>query len=695
MKKSVGNAPTPSSVYIAVCTVLFVGAYIALTYFYSEPSLTVSLLIAAIYLSVTFVGAYFIRKIYLKGTIKSAKIHSDLPDVFASVVNRAVLPSAVFDGFGSMEWCNEIFERDIYLCLEDGSLDDKRFKLLRNSVSSGSTEPVIFEFDTDSGTKYYSVTVKPDAEQAKHTLTVWQDITKQHELEVKNEEEKAVYCYFYIDNLEESVVGSGVRDRRAADETEKIIVEWANEQNGGVTTLDVGKYLVVLKRKYLDTNRKNEFDIMERVKSVKLGLTGYPVTLSGGFASIEGTVADNMEQAQQALEMALQRGGDQIVLVTGTLGDKQREYFGGTTKSKAGFTRRDARNDANSLADLIKSSSNVIIMGHTAIDYDCIGACIGLYRISHYFSKPTNIVLNQAYMDNLPKGSNENLTSSFELLGDRAEYRHIFVGANDAEELFTSNTLLIVADVSNNRNMENADLLEKAARVAYIDHHQKLGDFAPQTALKCIATSASSTCELVASMLEYIVPQNTLAENEATLMLSGIMLDTHHFRRNTGRNTFLASQYLMSEKASAEKASTLFTSSYKDYAHELEYEKNVEFLHDSIAFVIQKKEGKASDRTAVAKVADRLITLDGINAGFVVYHCKNEITGNDTVFISARSRGGSTGINVGAILASLGGGGDYEKAGAQITDQDILQVEARLKHVVGEYCAKQKLNESK
>ncbi len=693
MKRSVGSSPNPSYVYIAVCTVIFVGAYIVLTHFYAEPSLTVSLIIAAVYLLLTFGGAYLIRTLYLRGSIISARVRNDLPDVFASVVNRAALPSAVFDASGKLEWCNEVFERELYSFLDFGTIDEKYIELFANAIASNSDEPVSISFETENVTKHYSVTVKPDDEQVKHTLTVWRDVTAQHELQILNEEEKAVYCYFYIDNLEESVIGAGVQDKSAADETEKIIVAWANEQNGGVTTLDVGKYLVVLKRKYLDINRKNEFDIMERVKSVKLGLTGYPVTLSGGFASIEGTVADNMKQAQKALEMALQRGGDQIVLVTGTAEDKKREYFGGTTKSKIGFTRRDARNDANSLADLIKSSSNVVIMGHSAIDFDCIGACMGLYRISNYYSKPTTIVLNQAYMDGLPKGANENLSESLALLGERPEYRHIFAGANDAEERFMSNTLLIVADVSNNTNMENPDLLDRAARVAYIDHHQKLGDFDAKTSFKCIVTSASSTCELVASMLEYLTPQNTLTENEATLMLSGIMLDTHHFRRNTGRNTFSASQYLMSENASSEKAATLFTSSYKDYAHELEYEKNVEFMHGCIAFVVQKKEGKASDRTAVSRVADRLITLDGIIASFVVYHCTNSATGADTVFISARSRGGASGINVGTIIAPLGGGGDYEKAGAQITDSDIYTVEEQLKKLVDDYYSKQKSNE--
>ncbi len=693
MKKSVGNSPNPSSIYIAVCTVLFLGAYIVLSRFYGVPSLVPSLVIAAAYLVLTFVGAYVLKKILLNGKFIPSKMHGDLPNVFAAVVNSAVMPSAVFNDLGKLEWCNERFERELYYVLDGGKLDEVWFENFKNSIDSGSSEPIEVEFESDSGTNYYLVTVKPDTQHFKHTLTVWQDITEQRRLQVQNEEEKPVYCYFYIDNLEESVIGSGVRDRNAADETEKIIVAWAEEQSGGVTTLGTGKYLVVLKRKYLDVNRKNGFDIMERIKSVKLGVTGYPVTISGGFASVDGTVADNMEQAQKALEMALQRGGDQIVLVTGTFESKNREYFGGTTKSNAGFSRRDARNDANSLADLIKSSTNVIIMGHTVSDFDCIGACMGLYRIAHYFSKPTSVILSQAFMDGLPRGANENLSAALELLGERTEYRHIFVGSNDAEEMFTSNTLLIVADVSNNKNMENSELLEKAERVAYIDHHQKLGDFAPNTAFKCIVTSASSTCELVASMLEYLTPQNTLTDSEATLMLSGIMLDTHHFRRNTGRNTFLASQYLVAENASAEKASTLFTSSYKDYAHELEYEKNVEFMHGCIAFVIQKKEGKASDRTAVSRVADRLITLDGIIASFVVYHCINTSTGNDTVFISARSRGGSSGINVGTIIAPLGGGGDYEKAGAQITDRSIGEVEEQLKQAVDEYYQKQKNSE--
>ncbi len=711
MKRSMGKSPGPSSVYIGVCTVLFIVAYILLVYFYPDLSLTVSLLIAALYIMLTFGGAYLIRRIYLNGSIISARSLKDLPDVFTSVVNRAVFPSAVFNTNGKLEWCNEVFERELYRFLENGALSEKDKNNLLKVVKSSSDSSFEIVFDNGEKKMYYSVSARTDDSQAHHHLTVWQDITSTRELEVINEEEKSVYCYFFIDNLEESVVGSGARDKAAASETEKIISQWASEQNGGVTTLDVGKYLVVLKRKHLQANRDSGFDIMKRVKEVKLGKTGYAVTLSGGFASLDASVSDNMEQAQAALEMALRRGGDQIVLMTGTLENKKTEFFGGTTKSRVGFTRRQARNDAGILADLIKDSSNVVIMGHRNIDFDCIGACVGLYRISHYFSKPTHIVLNQAFMDNISRMSHENLVNSFELLGERPEYRHIFIGANDAQEVFTSNTLLIVADVSNLGAMENKNLLDKAARVAYIDHHQITDDLVPHAGLKCINTSSSSTCELVASMLEYLAPDNILTENEATLMLTGITLDTNHYRRNTTRNTFYASQYLMSANASSEGAAGMFVLGYKDYLHELEYEKNIILLHDSVAFICRKAEPTPRERIIASRVGDKLITHDGILACFIVFYTIGP-EGN-TVSVSARCRGASTGINVGSIVRVLNDevdtanssvpeqkekapakkknsvGGDYEKAGGDAPiGRSIDDVERILKRSIDDYFKK-------
>ncbi len=712
MKRGVGTLPAPSTIYIGVCTALFVLAYITVSHYFPDISLTVSLLIAAFYIMLTFGGAYIIRIIY-SGRSLSFKSLKDIQGSFVPVVNQAVSPSAVFNLNGKLEWCNAIFERDIYRFLENGVLSEKDKGTLLDIAKGSSAATFETAFSNGENKFYYSVDVRKNEGQLQHILTVWHNVTSVRELEVKNEEEKAVYCYFFIDNLEESVVGSGARDKIAASETEKIISEWAKAQNGGVTTLDVGKYLVVLKRKHLQANRDSGFDIMKRVKEVKLGNNGYSVTLSGGFASLDAPVSDNMEQAQAALEMALKRGGDQIVLMTGTVENKKTEFFGGTTKSRVGFTRRQARNDAGVLVDLIKSSSNVVIMGHRNMDFDCIGACMGLYRISHHFSMPTHIVLNQAFMDDISRMSHENLVNSLELLGERLEYRHIFIGANDAEEIFTSNTLLIVADVSNLGAMENKNLLEKAAQVAYIDHHQISDDLVPHARLKCINTSASSTCELVASMLEYLTQDTILTENEATLMLTGIILDTNHYRRNTTRNTFQASQYLMSANASSESASGMFVLGYKDYLHELEYEKNIVLLHDSVAFICRKAEPTPRERIIASRVGDKLITHDGILACFIVFYTIGP-EGNN-VSVSARCRGASTGINVGSIVRVLNDdhssegradgdqketgkepvrkknsvGGDYEKAGGDApTGKSIEDVERTLKRSIDDYFKK-------
>ncbi len=516
----------------------------------------------------------------------------------------------------------------------------------------------------DYSVRNYDITAVSAADGKNYHLLLWHDRRELLDMEQQMQDARSVVGYILIDNLDEVLQFVQEQYRIAAAQVEGILNKWITERNGIIKEYERNKFIVVIEARYIDDLKKDRFEIMDAIHAVRIGESSMPVTVSMGLAHMPGSLAEKEAAAHAALDLALQRGGDQVVYKT----ESGVEFYGGRTKSVQKRTKVRSRVFASELAALISGSSNVLIMGHRFADHDSIGSCIGIYKFAEFCGVQANIVVN---------GADPNIRICLDAFADDPAYSGVFVGQAAAQDLVASETLLIICDVSNPYNLEAPDLYECIPKTVIIDHHRKTGDFKYKPALTYIEPSVSSASELVAEMLEQSLPLGALPKEEADLLLAGILLDTNQFTRNTGVRTFSAALYLRSEGASPADAKMLFHTSLDDFIREAKFGSNVIVYRDIIAIAIRDSEGTTGDdRIAAAKAADRLLTVSGVMASFTLVRV------GETVHISARSQGN---LNVQLILEHLRGGGHYDVAGAQVKGLPMQEVLEQLKAAIDTY----------
>ncbi len=504
------------------------------------------------------------------------------------------------------------------------------------------------------------------AEGKNYTLLFWNDKRDLVTLQQQMENAQTVVGYILIDNLDELLQFVQEQYRLAAASVEGILNRWIADRDGLIREYERNKYMIIFEARHLEALCESRFSVMDEIHTVRVGESNMPVTISMGLAHVGGTLAEKEAAAHAALDLALQRGGDQVVCRT----ESGVEFYGGRTKSVQKRTKVKSRVFAGELAALITNASNVLIMGHRFADHDSIGACIGIFKFAEFCGVRANVVVNTA---------DPNTVICLERFAQRDDYRGVFVGGPDAQDLITSETLLIICDVSNPVQFESFDLYSSVRKTVLIDHHRKTGELPYPPALTYIEPSASSASELVSEMLEQSLPLGALPKEEADLLLAGILLDTNQFTRNTGVRTFSAALYLRSEGASPSDAKMLFRISADDFMREAKFESNVIIYRDIIAIAVRESDGATGDdRIAAAKAADRLLTVSGVMASFALVRV------DETVHISARSQGN---VNVQLILERMRGGGHYDVAGAQLRGVPMQTVLEQLKSAIDSYLA--------
>jgi c-di-AMP phosphodiesterase-like protein len=324
---------------------------------------------------------------------------------------------------------------------------------------------------------------------------------------------------------------------------------------------------------------------------------------------------------------------------------------------------------ANELAGHIKHSSNVLIMGHKFPDNDSIGACVGMARFTASYECETNIIVNI---------HDVNIKSALNKLRGLEEYKDIFIDEAMALDKIKSDTFIIALDVNNPAHFESEAVFKNAYKTAIIDHHRKTAEYIKEPDLVYIKPSASSASELVAEILEQSLAPGELLKEEGELLLAGIILDTKSFSRNTGPRTFSAAMYLNGEGANPVEALSLFKIEVSEFTKEAQFESKSDIItyKNVIAISIYEEEASLSDKTTGAKMADRMLNIDGVEASFVIFRI------GDAVHISARSLGK---INVQLVLEALGGGGHFDAAGAQVRNKGLRDVLIMLKKTLDEY----------
>ncbi len=619
--------------------------------------------IAAALLYLILVLLFGLLSRYAPGAIPSAESEALLGGMSLDLIVRMNVPVMICNSSETVIWYNACFSS--LLGKRDAS--GIRFETFCGlSLSELRKVPSEEGLPVEFGGRRYSVRCYPVVSGSKrYYLTLWEDRTALDSALTQLREEETLVAYVVADNLEELSQYAKDGTRTAAAEIEQVLKDWAEGANGILKEYQSDRYLFLFRAAEMEHFIEKKFDVLDRIREIRVGESSLSVTVSMGIAQTGGTLAEKERVAAEALDMALQRGGDQAVVKNA----KGMEFYGGRTQTVQKRTKVRARVIANELAALISGSSHVIIMGHRAPDFDCIGACVGIARLASFCGVGFHIVVNRR---------DPNFEKCRQRLAGIPEYRDhgVFSDAAEAQELIGSDTLTVIVDVNNKAQLEAPTVAELSHRTVYIDHHRKTAEFEEAPLISYIEPSASSACELVAEILEQAVPTGHLVKEEADIMYSGILLDTKQFTRNAGVRTFSAALYLRGEGANPASAQTLFKADLSDFISEAKFESNVILYRRMMAICCSDGESSdPSDRISAAKAADRLLTVEGVKASFAL--CRI----GEKIHISARSSGE---INVQLILEKLEGGGHFDSAATQLNGS-MTEALTRLKGAIDEY----------
>ena len=675
----------PENLALLICVAaggVFLAALAIITAFTEIPAFPAALVFLLVYCAAAAAVCLLMRSpaVFRMSEKERASIGSLMTDTLRGIE----MPAAITTEDGKIVWSNTAMQRAA----------DSGETLAGLNLGSFCAVPVsaLIAADPSEGVRaeikdspYLVRAYEMSTQDRKYYLLTLDDLSKIEAAEARADDELSVVAYLALDNLEELAQYARVSYREAANRVEEILKAWVVGMDGLMREYDRDKFLVVFPQKQLTSAISDKFGVLDAVRNVKTGEAGMSLTVSIGMSAAGESVAEREKEAAAALETALQRGGDQVVLRT----RKGTEFFGGRTKSSRERTAVTSRVVSDRLATLIGESGNVLIMGHKNPDFDCIGACVGLARLASRYVSDVKIVVDR-------KSRNFTVCTEGLFADPSLNFDGLFIDAADGLDMIRSDTLLIVADVNNLQICESPEIAANVFRTVIVDHHRKAQEFVNEPELIYIEPSASSTCELVAEMLELSrAGQETpdgagLSRREADIMLAGIMLDTLDFTRSTTARTFAAALYLRECGASSEIARTFFYEDLSSYITESKLGAEVCIYRSRIAIAVGRgsaadadpddasavAEARSVDRVTASKTADKLLTVRGVDAAFVLIETGGE------VMISARS-GGS--INVQLVLEQMGGGGHFDAAGAQVRGTDIKDVLTRLKTCIDDY----------
>lgn len=563
------------------------------------------------------------------------------PDMNALLYNEIHAPIAACDLYGVIRWGNKAF-RDI---VGEDSRQPHKFSDIAgigiDSVISTLQGGKVCRITVD-GRIYRLEGIQIGQEQERLFVTVWYDETDYENCKQQLAENDALVAYIYIDNLEELSQIERGRFGSAIADVEKLLYDWAAQVHGILINYEREKFVLFYKSKYLNAFMDNNFQILDKVREVRVGSGYLPITISVGTSNVGRDFSEKNDNAYSALEFALSKGGDQAIVKT----DKFSYVYGGMTKTAQKRSSVKSQTIARALSAYICRASNVLIMGHRTPDFDSIGSCVGIARLCMYLQVPCNIIIDR---------NSPNIQKCFKMLSDLPEYDDLFISGDKGLDRIREDTLMIICDVNNYRQFEAADVAERIGSVVYIDHHRLTEEFKVQPLLSYVEPSASSASELVTEILQQVSEQ-ILRPKEAGLMYAGIVLDTKHFVVNTGVRTFESARYLRSLGDPSE-IRELFKTGIDEIMRESRFAITDPPYRDHIMIVQSDYPDNTDiDITLAAKTADRLLDIDGIDASFVILRLGGAFR------ISGRSSGG---INVEKILRRLGGGGHFNAAAAQ------------------------------
>lgn len=494
-----------------------------------------------------------------------------------------------------------------------------------------------------------------------------QDVTERNEYIRANDEQRLVAGLIYIDNYDEVIDSvEEVRQSLLVALIDRKINQYFSKVKGIVKKVETDKYFIVVQKKQFKTLEEDRFSLLEEVKSVNVG-NKIPATLSMGLGLSGDSYAQSYNYARVAIDQALARGGDQAVIKDGN----GITYYGGKREMSYRNTRVKARVKAEALREYMMTNENILVMGHKMTDVDSLGAAIGIYRAALTVGKKAYIVLDK------PSNSIRSLYEDYVKDPDYPE--DMFVSCSEAKDMVTDNSMVIVVDTNRPQMTECPELLQRTRTIVVLDHHRQSSDNIDNAMLSYIEPYASSACEMVSEILQYIDEDVKLPAIEASSLYAGMMIDTNNFTNRTGVRTFEAAAFLRRCGADIPYVRKIFRDDMDSYRAKASIISNAEVYRQQFA-IARGCNLKIDSPTIIgAQAADELLDISGIKASFVLTVYQGRI------YVSARS---IDEVNVQILMERLGGGGHMNASGTQFDHTNMEEavncVKAQIDKMIGE-----------
>ncbi len=575
-------------------------------------------------------------------------------------VKNLPLGISLMDEKRQFVWANGVFRSWLKADIEEDNLFKDVFSGVRISKIWGKTG--WFDYSLDE--EYYRVFYKfipPSKENGAAFMAFYLvDRTAMQQQIQACKEAMPVFGLIRVDNVAEATQNmTDVEKSNILSEVDEVILSEFISRDAFIKRYSSTEFVICMSRKALKDCMNDNFNILDKVRDIHT-VNRIPVTISIGIVKCEGTFAKQFEMAQTALDLALGRGGDQVIVRM----DKDVKAFGGRSSTSVSSTRVRVRVVAQALREIIQESDRVFVMGHGHEDYDAIGAAVGVTHLAKASGKPVNIVLS-AYEDTSHKMINA--------LDADKEMGPMLMTEKTALNIITDKSVLFIVDTHVPQVVAAPELLRAAKKRVVIDHHRRNASIISPTLLTYMEPSASSASELVSELIQYYGGDRDLTTLEASCLYAGLVVDTKNFSVQTSVRTFDAASFLRRSGADAKLVRALFAVNVETVRIKSEIMAHLKTVDGYMVFA-ECPAGTEQAQIIAGQVADYLVTVEGIHASFLFYHVEEGVTS-----ISARSDGT---VNVQVVMEALGGGGHLTVSGAQISGD--MTIEAATQKIVEE-----------
>lgn len=617
-------------------------------------------IVAVLALPFVFGSFYTIMKIERINRIETEKYISTLSYRLKKVGEEALLEMPIgimlVDEDLDIEWTNPFMSA----CFREETI------VGRSLFEVAEALVPIFKQDIETETvtiheRKFKVIHKPT-----ERLLYFFDVTEQVEIEQMYEDERTVISIIFLDNYDELTQPMNDQRRSSLNSlVTSLLDKWAIDNGVFLKRISSDRFIGVFNESILQQLEKTKFTILDEIRETT-AKQQVPLTLSIGVGCGASSLPELGNIAQSSLDLALGRGGDQVAI---KLPNGKAKFFGGKTNPVEKRTRVRARVISHALKDIILDSDKVIVMGHKYPDMDAIGSAIGISEVAEMNDREAYIVVNFQELDTGVQRLMKEIKGKPELFAR-------FISPEDAYEIITDETLLVIVDTHKPSMVIDEKLIRSIEKVVVIDHHRRGEEFINRALLVYMEPYASSTAELVTELLEYQDKNSKIDMLEATALLAGIIVDTKSFTLRTGSRTFDAASYLRSHGANTVLVQQFLKENLDVFVKRAKLIESVTFYKEDIA-IAKGGSDEVYDQIIIAQAADTLLMMEGIGASFVVSKRKD-----DKVSISARSLGDT---NVQVIMEMLNGGGHLTNAATQLEDVTVNEAVARLQLAIDEY----------